>query len=943
MTIISKPMFSYFCYLQLSVFQFLFINSNFYKLPTSVMPQHYNLKILVDLDNEFKFSGTVDINVKTNERTSEIILHSKSLRIQQDDINIKETMEWFDPNLELLSNFTNNIEIGEFRFDDDKEFLIIDAFVDSGKTYIISIHFEGELNRNSRGFYRSSYIENGEKFWLAATEFEPTFARMAFPCFDEPSFKSTFSIKIGRLGNYNSFSNMPISEIKAMEDRNGWYWDIFEKTPKMPTYAVAFAISDFQFIHVGDFGIKNVPIRVWSRNGTLHQYKIASEVALKIYSQLEDYFSSHYPLPKIDFMAIPNVQELGASETWGLLTFQEYDIVDTNPVKDEILIIISHQAVHQWLNLVTIKWWDQIWLKKSLPNVIIETELDKVKTWDSNTFLSMNLFNYFKRDHTHSIPTRKNVDGSLKSILKAYDHSEKGTVLMRMLTNLIGLTTFRNGLVHYLNENRFGDLDEENFLSALEKIDGRNISLRAFLETWLYESGYPLVEVNRNYESRTASISQTEFFEKNFVQLDFERRGIIKKWWIEMSFLYRGMQKKMKAECSNEKSNITGIPPDVYLLVNVDMEAPIRVNYDDRNWKLITDGLKSEDFGAIPVLARNRLVDDVCLFAQMGLVKYELFFNFLSYLKDEILELPWQSALTQFESLDIQLRQYPIHSIFEKYMRFLLYSQFERLRTRKNNSVFDEYYDHSNAIMSDSCKFGIKKCLDIASKKFPNFFSNIRRQSLYTMRDFIFNYGIQRSNSKYWEDTLKLMKQLESKQVKQIKIYLSALSFTKDIKLLEKLMNLTMNSDENFEEYDNFVFRKILENKNGFKVAKEFLFSNLETLYQKNVSRENTFLKDLANYISKYEDYEELKNLMNNENFNVKFREDISSQIFEATQIVEMNIKWHKKRYHEVERGLHSFFKTHEANVKSFSKKLYLNNFIPFNVIVVSILFNRLN
>jgi len=238
----------------------------------------------------------------------------------------------------------------------------------AGKSYIVSMSFTSFLNDQLRGFYRSSYVENGVTKYLAITQFESTDARRAFPCFDEPDFKAIFSVTLGRKESWSTDSNMPLLSTNTNEDLPGYVWDFYATSLKMSSYLVAFLVSEFKYV-TSDPSLSKMKVRVWSRPETQNQTAYSSEVGPKILTFFEDYFGIDYPLPKEDIAAIPDFGP-GAMENWGLVTFREkyvlYDEKTTSAFdKQGIVVVTAHEFAHQWFgDLVTTDWWNTIWLNE---------------------------------------------------------------------------------------------------------------------------------------------------------------------------------------------------------------------------------------------------------------------------------------------------------------------------------------------------------------------------------------------------------------------------------------------------------------------------------------------------------------------------------------------------------------------------------------------------
>ncbi|MCL4126834.1 UNVERIFIED_CONTAM: hypothetical protein GTU68_064066, partial [Idotea baltica] len=216
---------------------------------------------------------------------------------------------------------------------------------------------------------------------VASTQFSPTDARRAFPCFDEPGFKATFNIAIERDAGKAALSNMPLLSTSPIVGQEGRFVDRFERTLKMSTYLVGFLVSDF--VSLSSDALNHTEFRVWSREEAINQTAFALKVGPQLLLYLEDYFGVTYPLPKLDMAAIPNFKFNGM-ENWGLIMYREsamlFDpVLSTISDKRAILSVIAHEIAHMWFgNLVTPKWWSELWLKEGFANFMGYKAIDYV-------------------------------------------------------------------------------------------------------------------------------------------------------------------------------------------------------------------------------------------------------------------------------------------------------------------------------------------------------------------------------------------------------------------------------------------------------------------------------------------------------------------------------------------------------------------------------------
>jgi len=328
------------------------------RLPKQIFPQHYKIFLTpFIIQDNFTFEGHIEIDMKIMENNvSKIILHSQDLNVYENTVKV------------VNSETNQAFEVIGFGFENATQFLTIhfSKNLPMDSTIKLSLAYLGNLGENLVGFYRSSYFEeeNNSTVFMATSKFSAIAARRALPCFDEPAFKAIFQINLGRLKNMTSISNMPKErEGISMADNDEYVWDVYQETPKMSSYLLAFIVTSFTFRKSKALG-DGVDFKIWSRKSVLDQTELASEIAPKILEFYEDRFKTKFPLPKQDMIAIPDFMT-GAMENWGLITYREVFLLN-KPGKSSAAdrewteIVIAHELSHQWFgNLVTMEWWTE--------------------------------------------------------------------------------------------------------------------------------------------------------------------------------------------------------------------------------------------------------------------------------------------------------------------------------------------------------------------------------------------------------------------------------------------------------------------------------------------------------------------------------------------------------------------------------------------------------
>ena len=346
-------------------------------LPTTVLPRKYRLTLKPDLTS-FTFEGSESVEVQVAEPTSEIVLNAIDLEIasatvQQSGSSAAASSITYDEERQTASlGFSQNIGAG-------------------GAT--LDIVFTGVLNDRLHGFYRSEYTSpEGEQSYLATTQFEATDARRAFPCWDEPAHKASFEVTLVIPSDLVAVSNTPI--VEETEPEPDLKSITFGETPVMSTYLLAFVVGDLVGIH--QQANERTEVGVWTTRGKEDQGEFALDTSVKLLSFFNDYFGIPYPLEKLDHIAIPDFAA-GAMENWGAITYRETALLvdqanSSAGTRQRVAEVVAHEMAHMWFgDLVTMAWWDDLWLNESFASWMGSKAVDWLfPEWDMWTqFVNM--------------------------------------------------------------------------------------------------------------------------------------------------------------------------------------------------------------------------------------------------------------------------------------------------------------------------------------------------------------------------------------------------------------------------------------------------------------------------------------------------------------------------------------------------------------------------
>ena len=455
----------------------------------SFIPENYNL--FLDINRSEKtFTGNVAITGEAID--NHISLHQKDLTI----------------NSVLLDNESLN-----FQMDDANEAFHIEL-PETG-VLTIFIEFSGRITDNMTGIYPSYYTYNGEKKEIISTQFESHFAREAFPCVDEPEAKATFdlSLKFDAEEGDTALSNMPEINSHLREETGVW---TFETTPRMSTYLLAFG---FGALHGKTAKTKNgTEVGVFATVAQAeNSFDFALDIAVRVIEFYEDYFQVKYPIPLSYHLALPDFSA-GAMENWGLVTYREvYLLVDENSSaasRQQVALVVAHELAHQWFgNLVTMKWWDDLWLNESFANMMEYVSVNAIEpSWNIfEDFQTTGVPNALQRDATDGVQSVHMEVSHPDEINTLFDSAivyAKGSRLMHMLRRWLGDEAFAKGLKAYFEKHQYNNTVGRDLWNALSEASGKDVS--SFMDTWLEQPGYPVVSAE--VVDDTLILSQKQFF-----------------------------------------------------------------------------------------------------------------------------------------------------------------------------------------------------------------------------------------------------------------------------------------------------------------------------------------------------------------------------------------------------------------------------------------------
>lgn len=887
-------------------------SSIYVRLPSSVLPDAYDVSIIPFLrEGNFTFIGVVHIVVNVTIPTYNITLHSAELEVS--DTNLSRIVS------DVVSDSSERpVTIKYANLDADREFYVVysNERLEVGQ-YKLSIKFKGVMSDALKGIYQSSYSVGNTTRWLAATQFQPTDARRAFPCFDEPALKAKFTMRIGRTENMTAISNMPRNgQSVPIPDVPGFVWDTFAESVPMSTYLIAFVVSDFEHLSEGTFS-------VWARSDSLNQARYALEIGPRILRHFESYFQISFPLPKVDMVALPDFGA-GAMENWGLITYRESTMlyqqgVSENRHKERVGTVVAHELAHQWFgNLVTPSWWSDLWLNEGFATYIECLGVDVVEpTWrTSDQFVVQDMQSVLKLDayaSSHPVSAPVAHPEEIDEIFDSISYG-KGAAIIRMMDHFLTTRIFKQGLTNYLKSRAYQCATQDDLWSALtdeghkEGVLAKDVTVKEIMDTWTLQTGFPYITVTRNYQDGSAFITQQRFKYLNHSKGE-------NQWWIPISFTSQAGPDfettkplhwiKPKESLRIEHLNVQ---PNHWVVFNIRQTGFYRVNYDQQNWELLTRQLMDpKKYLEIGELNRAQIVADSLHLARAGVINYSVALNVTKYLNKEISYIPWAAAFSDFAYIDAMINKMPIYDKFKKYILSLIEKLYDETGFVDNASDPQLTVYKRVEVLRWACSLGHEDCVRNAVTQFQNWRSSPQpdRNNPISpnLKATVYCSAIREGGQAEWDFAWE--RYLKSNVGSEKSLLLTALACTRETWILSRYLHWAVTEGSGIRKQDaSSVFVAVSDNVIGQPLAFAFLRDNwmrIRKYFGSPVFIISTIIKVTTSDMNTEFDLRMLK----------EFISDHISEMGSATAVfdqslerVQVNVNWMKQNYKQLEEWL---------------------------------------
>ena len=658
------------------------------------VPEHYDL--FLDLNRADKtFSGKVTITGEA--KTSKISLHQKDLTVEA---------------VEVAG------QARPFTLDKDNEALYIE--LEAAGPVVVTITYTGKITDNMTGIYPSYYTVDGVKKEIISTQFESHFAREAFPSVDEPEAKATFdlALKFDQAEGELALSNMPEINVENRKATGVWK---FETTPRMSSYLLAFAAGDMQ------------GITAKTKNGTLvgvyatkahpeSNLEFALDIAVRCIEFYEEYYGVKYPIPQSLHVALPDFSA-GAMENWGLVTYREiYLLVDENSTalsRQTVALVVAHELAHQWFgNLVTMKWWDDLWLNESFANMMEYVSVDAIEpSWKIfEDFQTSGAPYALKRDATdgvQSVHVEVKHPDEINTLFDGAIVYAKGSRLMHMLRRWLGDHAFRKGLGAYFEKHQYGNTIGRDLWDALSQASGRDVA--SFMDAWLEQPGYPVVTAK--VENDCLILSQKQFFIG-----EHEDKGRL--WPVPLNSNWQGLPDTLTTE-RLEIPNYAALAAqnEGALRLNTENTAHYITDYQGELLDALLNNLSSLDN-----ISKLQIVQERRLLAESGKISYADLLPVISKLANETSYMVVSAVSQVLEGLNRFVDEgSQTEEDYKALLKVLSQSNFDRLGFEKQAGESDEDEMVRQLIVGNMIKADDETAKAQASQIFDKYRDNLEK------------------------------------------------------------------------------------------------------------------------------------------------------------------------------------------------------------------------
>lgn len=859
------------------------MKQNPFLLNRDIEPVLYSIELEPNL-KEFTFKGTETIKIRALKPFSKIELHALEL-------NVKRAFLYRGEVDHPSGFYAQKISTNEKR---ETVTLDFGETVKPGQYPNLFIEFEGILNDKMHGFYRTSYEVDGQKRWGAATQFEATDARRCFPSWDEPDRKAKFQVTLNVPRELTALSNMPVLEEVSFASANTKKI-IYDTTPVMSTYLLCFVIADLEYVE--GYDSDGILIRIYTTPGKREQGKFALEVTQHTLPYFSKWFGIPYVLPKCDMVALPDFAS-GAMENWGLVTYRETALL-VDPVnssaaaRQRVAEVIDHELAHQWFgNLVTMKWWTDLWLNEGFASYMgpkaVAHQFPEWKVWNqyvANEYLGALHADSLK--NTHPIEIEVENPYEIREIFDSITYL-KGSVVNRMLEHYLGEDLFRRGLALYLRRFAYSNARTEDLWNALEEVSGKPV--KAIMNSYTKQPGYPILDVEPASKNGKTTLSLEQ---KRFIFDGSQDRSKL-SWKVPIQIAAHGRKAHHEHFVAKQRETVTmpNHSGSAWMKLNPGHSGFYRVEYPTEMLARLATGIRSGKFSAIDCMG---LIDDVFAQARAGNIRTSKALELIDSAKNEDDYNVWlglSSALGGVEHIFLKKPE----ARFSAFARNLFTPLGRKMGW--NVKPKDTHLDVllRSLALANLGHYGDKAVIAEAKKRFETF---VRTGKLDpNLRGVVYSLAARYGGSSEFTKLTELYRK-STLQEERVRI-LRALTRFRDTSVIRKVLEFALSSD--VRSQDTFVILAGFGgNSAGREIAWRFVKQNWKSLEERYTGGGQSLLgRILEGATTGFSDAASLADVR--KFFKQHPVPGTERTMRQALEIIQSNISWSRRDAKDVEQ-----------------------------------------
>ena len=739
------------------------------RLPKDVVPLHYRIAIVPQV-KEKAFTGTESVTLRSRSPTATVVFNTLNLTLRNVRVDGKPVQRVVSDNQGQLTTLT------------------LAAPMSVG-VHTLTLSYNGVIGSGPQGLFAQPYTQpDGSSGLVLSTKMESTDARRMFPCWDEPAFRATFQLTATVPAEWATVSNMPVAK-RVVQGKLAT--TTFERSPRMPSYLVEFSAGDLQEVAADHDGVH---FGVWAVRGRESDGATALANAQQILTDYNNYFGYPYPLPKLDSIAVPGGFS-GAMENWGAITYNDQLLLvgSRSSIADRqaVFSVQAHEMAHQWNgDLVTMGWWDDLWLNESFASWRAAKETDlrnpSWKWWEKQDADKESAMRADARTSSQAIQRHVTDEVQASSAFDPEITYRKGQAVLRMFEAYLGPDTFRDGIRGYMKARAFGNATTADLWNALSKASGQDVG--AIASGWTEQPGFPLVSVTASCDAagkRTLSLSQRRFLLQKSDSSRYD--PATSRWKIPLQIRsgLAGVPRNvlLTREAQSERAGTCQEP----LTVNAGAVGFYRVQYDAAT--LVT---LSSTFGSLPDGDRIALLDDQWALVESGAAPLASYLMLAASMGTDLDSRAWEQITEALGTVEYDERGSAGHDAFAAYGRSILKPVAEQLGWDARPGETPAIQQLRRTLIGDLGSWDDQEVIAEAHRRFTSFLSN---RGAIDPNDQLMTLAIvaQHADATTFEQLHALAKQARD-DAEQTRFY-AALASVRDSELAGQAAKIALSSE----------------------------------------------------------------------------------------------------------------------------------------------------